>query len=263
MFVIGELINGMYQEVARALERRDATFIGQLARRQAVAGADALDINCGPLSRDPAADMRWLVEAVQKEVSLPLSLDSTKQAVIEAGLAVCQNKVLINSTTADEGKLSAYLELAKKKDADLIAVTLDKKGVPQDKERRLELAARIVEAAATRDFPVERLFLDPVLMPVNVAQDQLFVILEVIKDLKLLAPEARTVVGLSNISQGARDRRWINRAFLLMAQGAGLDAAILDPLDAELMKTMVAGDLVLNKNIYCDAYFDAYLKTRR
>jgi len=263
MFVIGELINGMYREVAKALERRDAAFIAGLARRQADAGADALDINCGPLSKDPAGDMRWLVETVQKEVKVPLSLDSTKQAVIEAGLAACKNKAIINSTTADEDKLKAYFGLAKKHGASLIALTVDKKGVPQDKERRLELGARVIEAAAEQDFEVSHLFLDPVLMPINVAQAQLFVILEVIKDLKLLAPEARTVVGLSNISQGSRDRRWINRAFLLMAQGAGLDAAILDPLDAELMKTMVAGDLVLNKNIYCDAYFDAYLKTKK
>ncbi len=263
MFVIGELINGMYREVAGALERRDAAFIVRLARRQAAAGADALDLNCGPLAKDPAGDMRWLVEVIQKEVSVPLCFDSTKQAVIEAGLAVCKNKAIINSTTADEEKLKVYFELAKKKEAELIVLTVDKKGVPQDKERRLELAARVIEAAAAQGFEAGRLFLDPVLMPINVAQAQLFVILEVIKDLKLLAPEVRTVVGLSNISQGARDRRWINRAFLLMAQGAGLDAAILDPLDAELMKTMVAGDLVLNRNIYCDAYFDAYLKTKK
>ncbi len=263
MFVIGELINGMYKGVAAALERRDASFIVGLARQQAAAGADALDINCGPFSKDPAQDVRWLIEAIQKEVSLPLCLDSTKQAVIEAGLAVCKNKAIINSTTADEEKLKVYFELAKKKGADVIALTVDKRGVPQDKERRLELAARIIETAAAQDLEAGRLFLDPVLMPINVAQAQLFVILEVIKDLKLLAPEARTVVGLSNISQGTRDRRWINRAFLLMAQAAGLDAAILDPLDAELMKTMAAGELVLNRNIYCDAYLEAYLKTKK
>jgi len=263
MFIIGELINGMYSKVAAALEGRDAAFIADLARRQVDAGADALDINCGPLAKDPASDMRWLVETIQGAVGVPLSLDSTKLAVIEAGLEVCTNKAIINSTTADEEKLVPYLHLAKEKDAGLIALTLDKKGVPQDGERRLELAARIVECAGMNDFSMERLFLDPVLMPINVAQGQLFAILEVVKDLKLLADEAHVVVGLSNISQGAKDRPWINRAFLLMAQGAGLDAVILDPLDSELMKTMVAGDLVLNKNIYCDAYFDAYLKSKK
>jgi len=263
MFVIGELINGMYRQVAAALASRDAAFVVQLARRQAAAGVDALDLNCGPLSKDPVADMRWLVEVIQKDVRLPLCLDSTKQAAIEAGLAVCKNKAIINSTTADDAKMKAYFELAKKKDADLIALTVDAKGVPQDKDRRLELAARIIEAAVGQDFEVSRLFLDPVLMPINVAQAQLFVILEVIRELKVLAPEARTLVGLSNISQGSRDRRWINRAFLLMAQALGLDAAILDPLDTDLMKTLVAGDLVLNRNIYCDAYFDAYLKAKK
>ncbi|MGE5279516.1 MAG: dihydropteroate synthase [Deltaproteobacteria bacterium] len=263
MFIIGELINGMYPRVAEALAGRDARFIAELACRQEAAGANALDLSCGPLSKDPAADMRWLVETVQKETAASLCLDSTKLPVIEAGLAVCKNKAIINSTTADETKLAAYMRLAGNSGADLIALTVDKRGIPQDKDRRVELAARIVEAAAVEGLPLERLFLDPVLMPINVAQKQLFVILEVIKDLKLLAPEARTVVGLSNVSQGARGRRWINRAFLVMAQAHGLDAAILDPLDTELMKTMVAGALILDKYIYCDAYFDAYLKSKK
>lgn len=264
MYIIGELINGMYGKVRDALAAKDADFIRHLARKQVEAGADALDINCGPLSKDPVKDMSWLVGTVQSEVSVSLSLDSTKPAAIEAGLSACRNKAIINSSMADEEKLSVYLDLAKKHDASLIILTMDKRGVPQDKDRRLELAASALEQANAAGFPQSRLFLDPVLMPINVAQQQLYDILHVIQDLKMLSQEpVQTLVGLSNISQGSADRSLVNRTFLVMAQAMGLSAAILDPLDQELMQALVTGEVVLNKAIYCDSYFEAYLKSRK
>jgi cobalamin-dependent methionine synthase I len=165
MYIIGELINGMYRHVREALDGRDASAIKALARRQVEAGADALDINCGPLSKDPVQDMRWLVETVQSEVAVPLCLDSTKQAVIEEGLKACRGKAIINSTTADAGKLDIYLALALKHRASLIALTVDKKGVPQDKERRLELAAFILRRAPRRPRRAEFIS-GPVLLPI-------------------------------------------------------------------------------------------------
>ena len=263
MYVIGELINGMYRNVREALVCRDASVIKALARKQVDAGADALDINCGPLSKDPAQDMRWLVEAIQSEVAVPLCLDSTKQTVIVEGLKACRGKAIINSTTADPDKLDDYLALALQYHASLIALTVDKKGVPQDKERRLELAAFILERAAGAGLPAAEIYLDPVLMPINVAQNQLEDILRVIGDFKLLTtPPAKSVVGLSNISQGSKNRSIINRTFLVMAQALGLEAAILDPLDQELMRSLITGALVLNKTIYCDSYIEAYLKSK-
>jgi len=244
--------------------RKDGNFIRDLARRQVNAGADALDINCGPLSKDPVKDMVWLVETIQAEVSAVLCLDSTKRAVIEAGLDVCRGKAIINSSSADEDKLAGYLELAKTRNASLIALTMDRNGVPQNKEKRLELAAQILDSASRADFPLTELYLDPVLMPINVAQQQLYDILQVINDFRLLsAPAVQTVLGLSNISQGAKSRHIINRTFLVMAQALGLSAAILDPLDKELMQALVTGELILNKTIYCDSYIDAYLKSKR
>lgn len=264
MYIIGELINGMYRKVAAAVKERDTAFIRALARQQVHAGADALDVNCGPASRDAAGDMSWLVETVQKEVSVSLCLDSTKSEVIEACLKHARAGAIINSTTADEEKLKVYFPLAKKYKASLIALAVDKNGIPRDKERRLELAARILEQAAEHDFPVADLYLDPILMPINVAQKQLFDILETIKDFKGLAcPAPKVVLGLSNISQGTEMRSLVNRTFLTMAQSYGLDAAILDPLDEALMHALIAGEVILNKAIYCDSFVDAYLKSKR
>ncbi|MDD5018997.1 MAG: dihydropteroate synthase [Candidatus Omnitrophica bacterium] len=264
MYIIGELINGMYRNVREALAVRNAAVIKALARRQVDAGADALDINCGPLSKDPVQDMRWLVETIQSEVAVPLCLDNTKQAVIAEGLKACRGKAIINSTTADPEKLDAYLGLAQQYHASLIALTVDKNGVPQDTDRRLELAALILEHAGKAGFSMSDLYLDPVLMPINIAQNQLYGILHVIQDFALLAtPAPKTVVGLSNVSQGSKNRSAINRTFLVMAQVLGLKAAILDPLDEELMRALVTGELVLNQAIYCDSYLDAYLKSKK
>ncbi|MCM8763037.1 MAG: dihydropteroate synthase [Candidatus Omnitrophica bacterium] len=261
MFIIGELINGMYKEAGRAIREKDKSVIQRLAKRQKEAGADALDLNCGPVSKDPVLDMRWLIETVQEVVDMPLSLDSTKANVIEEGLKLVKNKAIINSTSADSEKLEILVPLAIKYNASLIGLTLDKNGVPQDKDRRLELAARIVADCQEKGFPVENLYIDPVVLPVNVAQNQAGLVLEVLKEFKIIStPAPKTIVGLSNISQGTTKRRLINRTFLSMAIAADLDAAILDPLDEELMNTLITSELILNKQIYCDSYLDAYRK---
>ena len=264
MYIIGELINGMYRNVAKAIKEKDKIYIKALTRAQLEAGADALDVNSGPASSDPVGDMHWLVETIQEEASVRLSLDSTKYDVIEEGLKIAKVPAIINSASADQEKLERYISLAKKYHASLIVLTMDKKGVPQDKDRRLELAAYILDTAAKNGFPVNELYLDPILVPINVAQNQLFGILETIKDFKLLTtPSPKTVLGLSNISQGVKDRSIINKAFLVMAQSHGLDAAILDPLDEGLVDLSVTADLILNKNIYCDSYLSAYRKSKK
>ena len=264
MYIIGELINGMYVSVASALRERNKDFIKSLARRQVEAGADALDVNCGPASRDPASDMRWLVESVQEEVSVTLSLDSTKTAAIEEGLKAARHKTIINSTSADQERLEILVPLAKKYNASLVGLTMDKMGVPQDKDRRVELAVEILSFAQAHDFSANELYLDPILLPINVAQNQLSAILEAIRDFKLLStPAPKTVIGLSNISQGAKERKLVNRTFMVMAQGYGLDAAILDPLDRALMESLVTSEVILNKAIYCDSYVEAYRKSKK
>jgi 5-methyltetrahydrofolate corrinoid/iron sulfur protein methyltransferase len=190
-----------------------------------------------------------------------LSIDSSNPQVIEAGLKALKNKAIINSTTADPEKLEILLPLAKKYNAKLIGLTISTKGIPQNKDQRLELAATIVATCVDRGFPVEDLYLDPIVMPVNVAQAEMRDILEVIHEFKIISdPSPKTVVGLSNVSQGTSSRSLINRTFLTMAIAFGLDAAILDPKDTQLLDAAITAELILNKQIYCDSYLDAYRK---
>jgi 5-methyltetrahydrofolate corrinoid/iron sulfur protein methyltransferase len=261
MFIIGELINGMYLSIARAIKEKDKAVMQKCALEQVKAGADALDINCGPASKQPVSDIQWLVEVIQEVTDKTLVLDASKIQVIESGLKVMKNKSMINSTTADPQKLEILIPLAKKYKAKLIGLAMSSKGIPQNKDQRLELAATIVNTCSEQGFPIEDLYLDPVVLPVNVGQSQMMDILESIRDFKIISqPSPKTVVGLSNVSQGTSLRSLINRTFLAMSVAFGLDAAILDPLDSKLMDVLSTAELILNKQIYCDSYLEAYRK---
>lgn len=261
MIVIGELINGMFKDVSKAIKNREADIIQHLAEEQVKAGAHALDVNVGPYSKDPKADMKWLVESIQKSVKAGLCLDSTKTDVIEEGLKVAKNKTMINSTSADPDKMEAVLGLAKKYKSQVIGLAMNKSGVPATKDKRVELAASIVAKAIDLGIPAEDLFLDPIVMPINVAQVQGKEVLESIRQFReLCTPPPNTVIGLSNVSQGTKTRSILNRTFLAMAMANGLTAAILDPLDKKLMDALITAELILNKNIYCDSFLEAYRK---
>ena len=261
MFIIGELINGMYQNIGNAIKQKDKAAIQKCAIEQVNAGADALDVNCGPASRQPVVDIQWLIEAIQEVTDKPLSIDSSKPQVIESGLKAAKNKAIINSTTADPDKLDILVGMAKQYHAKLIGLTISSKGIPQNKDQRLELAAMIVATCEEKDFPIEDLYLDPIVLPVNVAQAQMKDILESIQEFRIISqPSPKTIVGLSNVSQGTCARSLVNRTFLTMAIAHGLDAAILDPKDADLMDALITAELILNKNIYCDSYLEAYRK---
>ena len=261
MIIIGELINGMYRDVDRAIVNREADIIQHLALEQIKEGAVALDINTGPYSKNPGDDMKWLVETIQTVVDVPLALDSANADVIEGGLKLAKKRAIINSTSADPEKMDIIFDLAKRYNSQVIGLTIDKSGVPNNKGKRVELAAAIVAKAIEHGINTDDLYLDPVLLPLNVAQAQGLEVLESIREFRLLCdPAPQTTFGLSNLSQGTKARSLINRTFLTMAVANGLTSAILDPLDKKLMDALITAELVLNKNIYCDSFLEAYRK---
>lgn len=261
MLIIGELINGMYKQIGRAIVEKDKKTIQRIARQQMDEGADMLDVNIGPVAKDPIDAMKWLTDAIQEVVDAPLCFDSTKPAVIEAGLKLAKKKAMINSTTADDEKLNTLLPLAKRYNSGIIGLTMDKTGIPRDRFKRSEHALKIISSCMEHGIELGDVYIDPIVLPVNVAQPQATEVLESIREFKIISdPPPKTIVGLSNVSQGTQHRNLINRTFLVMATAFGLSAAIVDPLDKELMDAMITAELILNKNIYCDSYLDAYRK---
>ncbi len=267
MIAIGERINGMFVDVKRAIGAKDPGPVVDLARRQAEAGAAYLDINVGTAAADQEAAMKWLVETVQRAVGTPLCLDSQKPNVIRAGLSVCDTArgVLLNSSPlnkkSDPEVLDKYVEMAQGADGGLIALAMDSGGVPQNVERRVEIAAQIITKCTELGLTPERLFVDPIILPVNVpgAQEQPGNILAAIDQIRVMSePPPHITMGLSNLSQGTTERGLINRVFLAMAISHGCDSAIVDVLDDPLVDVAATAEMLMNQHIYSDSFLRAY-----
>lgn len=259
MIIISERINGMFKAVRNAIMEKDAAAIQRIAREQIAMGADVLDVNVGPASSDKAGAMQWLVETIQEVTDKPLCLDTPIPGVMEAALKVCDNPRIINSTNGEKEKLDALLPLAAEYDAEIIGLAMDAKGIPRDASGRTEIALQILASAMEHGIEPDRLYIDPVVLPVNAVQQQAPNTLKALNEIRILSdPPPKTVVGLSNISQGSQMRSLLNRIYLVMCVANGLDAAIVDPADRELVDAAITADLLMNKAIYADDFLKAY-----
>ena len=269
MILIGERINGMFKDVKEAIGAKDKKVIQNLALRQTAAGASYLDVNVGTAAADQEGAMQWLIETIQEVCATPLSLDSQKPAVIAAGLKVIHaaHGLILNSTPlnkkSDEEVFHKYVAMAQAAGpkANIIALTMDKNGVPQDINTRVEIAAQLLSEATALDFDVQRLFIDPIILPVKVpnAQVQPGNILAAMDQITFLSdPAPHMTIGLSNLSQGAAERNLINRIFLTMAIAHGLDSAIVDVNDQELMNAVATAEMLMNRQIYSDSFLKIY-----
>ncbi|MBE0529086.1 MAG: dihydropteroate synthase [Thermoleophilia bacterium] len=235
MLVIGENIHIIAPPVKAAIEARDARTIQDMALRQIEAGAGIVDLNIGPQKKHGHEIMPWIVEAVQEVSDVPLSLDTTNFAAMEAGLKVCKQPAMLNSASADPDRLDSVMQLAARYGARVIALTMGVDGIPTTADGRAGIAMEaLLPAAEAAGVPVADVFLDPLVLAVNCNQDVAMETVEAVRMFKMMAdPPPTTVIGLSNVSNGALPevRPLINRVMMVMAMGAGLDSAIADPLD--------------------------------
>ncbi|MDR4508494.1 MAG: dihydropteroate synthase [Candidatus Brocadiaceae bacterium] len=261
MISIGERINGMFKDVREGIKNKDPKAIQELAIKQTEAGASFLDINVGPAATDPIDAMKWLVESVQDAVKTPIAIDSQIFDVIKAGLSVVKNEVMINSTKADPGELDKFMPLAKEYNASLICLSMDETGIPQDVGRRMELTMQIVEKAMEHEFDLEKIYIDPILFPINVDQKQPALMFDIFSQIKMISDPAPHInVGLSNFSQGTKEKRLLARVFLTMGISYGLDAAVMDVLDKDLMDAAITAEIIMNQHVYSDSYLTACRK---
>ena len=240
MLLIGENIHIISKSVREALVSRDRDFIVNLLKKQDT--VDYIDLNIGPAKGELENILPWLVEVVQSNSKQGLSFDTTNFNELKAGFGVCRNveNVFINSTTRDDEKLETLTELAFQNDCKLIALTMSKStGIPKTADERMGLAFEMYEKFMEKEILSENVFFDPLVLPVSVDQGQALEVLHTIQMIKeSFDPPVNTIIGLSNISNGASKeiRPLINRVFAVMAFGAGLDAAIVDGCDKELIR---------------------------
>jgi 5-methyltetrahydrofolate corrinoid/iron sulfur protein methyltransferase len=261
MIIIGEKISIIAKKVREAMTTLDPKPIQEIAEAQWKAGAHFIDVNIGPAEEKGDDLMKWMVETIQEKVHAPLCLDTTNPTALEAGLKAHNNqwgKALINSTS-NEPERFVMLELAAKYNAQVIGLTLGKGGLPADAEERCAIAAEIMARAAEYGVPLEDIFLDPLILQVCTMQDQATHAIKAVKMFRELNdPPMKTVVGLSNISNGVprEMRSLIDRVYLTLLMYEGLTAAIMNPLDKELMDTLKTTDVFLGNTLYAHSYLE-------
>ncbi len=258
MKIIGEKINGTRKAVKEAVLNRDTEFVQKLACSQAEAGSTWIDVNAGtPTDREPD-DLVWLVETVQAVVDKPLCLDSANPAALAAALPHVKKAPLINSISGETNRLTGVLPLAAQAKGGVIALAMDDKGIPATAEGRLAIVSRLIEETRAVGIPDEQVYVDPLVMTIGASGDAARVALATVRSVKAEYPKVHFTSGLSNVSYGLPVRTLVNRAFLTLMLEAGLDSAILDPLDRELRKAMLAAEATLGIDRHCLNYTRAY-----
>ncbi len=258
MKIIGEKINGTRKRVKEAVLNRDAAFIQKLASDQAAAGASWIDVNAGtPVEREPD-DLVWLVQTVQAAVDKPLCLDSPNPAALAAALPEVKQPPLMNSISREQGRLTCVLPLAAQAGGGVIALAMDDKGIPAAAQGRLEIVRRLVGLTREAGIPDEQVYVDPLVMTIGASSDAGRIALATVRAVKAEFPKVHFTSGLSNVSYGLPVRSLVNRAFLTLMLEAGLDSAILDPLDRELRQAILAAEAVLGIDRHCLGYTRAF-----
>lgn len=256
--IIGEKINGTRKSVGTAIVERDAAFIASLAQRQVDAGADWIDVNAGTHPDREVADLIWLVETVQASVDRPLCLDSPNPRALAAALSVTRQTPLINSITSEPARLEGILPLVQASGAPVIALALGARGMPATIDDRLTVVRQLVAAIRAAGIADDRIYVDPLVMTIATNTESAMIALETIRRVRAEFPEAHITSGLSNVSFGLPARGLINRTYLSLAVSAGLDTAILDPLDRELRAALLATELLLGRDRHCLTYTRAF-----
>jgi cobalamin-dependent methionine synthase I len=260
MKIIGEKINGTRKRVGQAIAERDAEFIRDLAQKQAAAGSAWLDVNAGTHPDHEPDDLIWLIEQIQSVVETPLSLDSANPKALKIAIKAVKQTPMINSISGEPERLSNILPIVAEHGCPVIALAMDEKKIPETAEKRFEVITKILTEARAHGVPDSNLYFDPLAMTISTNTQSGMIALEVMRRVRGEYPEAHLTIGLSNISFGLPARSFVNRYFLSLAIEAGLDSAILDPLDREIQATILATELVLGRDKHCLNYIRASRK---
>lgn len=264
MKLISENLHIISKSTKEAVLNRDETFIKTLLSRQIETKPEWIDLNIGPARGAFAGTMKWLIDIAQDMTDIPLSLDSTNADEIAVGLELANNPSgwIINSTSADSERLNKVTDLAAKFGSNIIALTMNSElGIPKESDKRLELAFEITAVTESKGIENGKIFFDPLILPVCVDQTQAVEALNTIRMLKeSFDPMVNTTIGLSNVSNGCPKelRPLMNRVFMVMAMGCGLDSAIIDSFDHELLRVNKVIETQTKEKSHDRLYLDVF-----
>ncbi len=259
MLIIGEKLNGAIKSVAEAIKNRDGEFIRALASKQLDQRADYLDICSGTPNGD-ADILKWMIELIQKDhPDVRFSLDSPNPDTILECIPLCKNPGVINSVSLEGSKIEKIFPVIKdNKGWKVIALLLDETGMPETVEKRMQNFYGIMAKVKEYGIDEDRIYFDPLVFTVGTSPDSFLNFIGASKKIKEEYPNAHIVSGLSNISYGLPYRKAVNHAFLIGAMMFGMDSAIMDPLNRDLLGGVYAAEALLGEDEYCIEYLSAY-----
>ena len=252
--VIGERINTSRKKVQEAVANRNAEYIIKDVHQQVEAGADYIDVNAGARIGHETEDMKWLIDTIQPNVSLPLCLDSPDPAVLEMAFQMVEKSPMINSISLEKERYDAMMPFLEGKKCEVIALCMDDKGMPSSADDILARAVSLVEKLGKIGFLPESIYIDPLVQPISTDSNKGVMVLDAARAIKNRYPSVHITGGLSNISYGLPQRRIINRTFVALMMDAGMDSAIIDPLDKKIMATLRTADMLLGQDQFCMNY---------
>ena len=252
--VIGERINTSRKFVQAAVAERNSDYIIDDVKKQQEAGADFIDVNAGARIGHETEDMKWLLDTIQPIATIPLTLDSPDPAVLEMAFKMVGKIPMINSISLEKERFNAMMPFLEGKECKVIALCMDDAGMPASSDDILDRAKILVKELNRIGIPTASIYVDPLVQPISVESTKGIMVLNAVRAIKAEFPEVHITGGLSNISYGLPQRKIINRTFVSLMMAAGMDSAIIDPLDSKIMGTIRTADMLLGNDDYCMNY---------
>lgn len=252
--VIGERINTSRKKVQEAVANRDADYIVDDVTKQQEAGAAFIDVNAGARIGHETEDMKWLIDTIQPIVKVPLTLDSPDPAVLEMAFGMVDSEPMINSISLEKERFDAMMPFLEGKACKIIALCMDDGGMPNSSDDIIERAVTLVKELNKIGMATGNIYVDPLVQPISVDSNKGVMVLEAVRGIKAQFPDIHITGGLSNISYGLPQRKIINRTFVTLMMDAGMDSAIIDPLDPKIMATIKTADMLLGHDNFCGNY---------
>ncbi len=249
--VIGERINTSRKLVQAAVAERNADYIIDDVKKQQEAGATYIDVNAGARIGHEIKDMKWLLDTIQPIVTIPLTLDSPDPAVLEMAFKMVEKTPMINSISLEKERFDAMMPFLYRKDCKVIALCMDDAGMPGSSDDIIGRADTLVKELNGIGIATENIYIDPLVQPISTDSNKGVMVLDAVRGIKARYPQVHITGGLSNISYGLPQRHIINRTFVTLMMDAGMDSAIIDPLDKKIMASIQTADMLLGNDAFC------------
>lgn len=260
MIIIGEKINGSIPSMGKAIAAKDEAYIRSIAKAEADAGSSFIDVCASVEDNVELETMEWLVNLVQQETDVPISLDSPNPQTCVDAMKFCKHPGIINSVSGEGNKMDIVFPAIANTDWQVIALLSDDTGIPRTAEDRLRVFGNIMARAKEAGIDPSQIHIDPLIEMLCTSEDGIAMVVEVITEIKKQYPTIHVTGAVSNISFNLPARKMVNQAFTVLARNAGMDSGIFDPLNRDLMGMVYATEALLGLDDYCMEYIGAYRK---